>query len=108
MNTRGLLPEFRRLAVQSEEPCQAAVALVGAGGTVLLRSLGEGVQQTPPGRLRELLMPGMFEFIPDGQNIARRNRLTFRRHHQRSTNFIIIEFIDLQFLCKRPASPIWI
>ena len=70
MNTRGLLPQFRRLAVQSEEPGQAAIALVGAGGTVLLRGLGEGVQKTPPGRLRELLMPGMFEFIPDSQNIA--------------------------------------
>ena len=65
MNTRGLLPQFRRLAVQSEEPGQAAVALVGSGWTVFLGGFGEGVQQTPPGRLRELLMPGMFELIPD-------------------------------------------
>ena len=65
MNTRGLFPQFRRLAVESEEPGQAPVALVGTGGTVLLGGFGEGVQQTPPGRLREFLMPGMFEFIPD-------------------------------------------
>ena len=62
MNTRGLsFPEFRRFTVQSEQSGQAAVALVGTGGTVLLRGLGEGVQQTPPGRFGELLMPGMFE-----------------------------------------------
>ena len=65
MNTRGLLPQFRRLAVESKEPGQAAVTLVGAGGTVLLGGLGEGVQQTPPGRFRKLLVPGMLEFIPD-------------------------------------------
>ena len=100
MNTRGLsFPEFRRFTVQSEQSGQAAVALVGTGRTVLLGCFGEGVQQTPPGRFSEFLMPGMFELLPDTQNIARRNRLTFRRHHQRSTNFIIIEFIDLQLLC---------
>ena len=60
MNTRGLLPEFRRFAVQSEQSGQTAVALVGTGGTVLLGGFGEGVQQAPPGRLGELLMPGMF------------------------------------------------
>ena len=70
MNTRGLLPQFRRFAVQSEQSGQTAVALVGTGGTVLLGGFGEGVQQTPPGRFRKLLVPGMFEFIPDGQNIA--------------------------------------
>ena len=103
MNTRGTklrLPQFRRFTVQSEQPGQTAVTLVGTGGTVFLRGLSEGIQQTPPGWFGEFLMPGMFEFLPDGQNITRRNRLTFRRHHQRSTNFIIIEFIDFQLLCN--------
>ena len=67
---RGLLPEFRRFAVQSKQSGQAAVALVGTGGTVLFGGFGEGVQQAPPGRLDELLMPGMFELLPDGQNIT--------------------------------------
>ena len=82
MNTRGLLPQLRRVSVQSEQSGQTAVALVSTGGTVLFSGFGEGVQKTPPSRLRELLVPGMFEFIPDGQYITRRNRLTFRRHHQ--------------------------
>ena len=68
---RGLsFPEFRRFSVQSEQSGQAAVALVGTGGTVLFGGFGEGVQQAPPGRLDELLMPGMFELLPDGQNIT--------------------------------------
>ena len=70
MNTRGLLPEFRRLTIETEQSGQAAVALIGAGGTVLLRGLGEGVQQTPPGQFGELFMPGLFELLPDGQNIT--------------------------------------
>ena len=43
VNTRGLLPEFRLLPVQSEEPGQAPVTLVGAGGAVFFRGFGEGV-----------------------------------------------------------------
>ena len=59
VNTRGLLPQFRRFAVQSEQSGQTAVALVGTGWTVLLGGFSKGIQQTPPGRFSELLMPGM-------------------------------------------------
>ena len=42
------------MAVKSEEPGPTPVTVVGAGGTVLLRGLGEGVQQTPPGRFSNI------------------------------------------------------
>ena len=42
------------MADKSEQSSQTAVALVGAGGPVLLRGLGEGVQQTTPGQFSNI------------------------------------------------------
>ena len=47
-----------------------APALEGVAEELYHCGFGEGVQQAPPGRFGEFLMPGMFELLPDTQNIA--------------------------------------
>ena len=65
-----LLPQLGAVAVQTEEARQSAVADISATGAVLLRVLGEGVEQAPPRRFHELVVAGLLELPEDRHDVA--------------------------------------
>ena len=94
----GLLPQGRRLAVETEEARQSAIALISTGGAVLLGVLGERIQQAPAGRLGELFMLRCFELSEDRQNVRGVNGPGFRCLHDSDTGSIFSNVQTLQIL----------
>ena len=92
----GSSPKCRTAAVQSEELVKPPVADICPTGAVFLREFGEGIEQAPPRRFRELLMAGVLELPEDRHDVAAVDGSDFGSFHDGDPRFVGADLVKFQ------------